>query len=289
VRTFRTQLLLTEKENQVEFQLPSTNLSVVLDEGSQAACVIPCERPGPPPQGKAHLLVLSINSTDREVVTNNALKAIGARERQGNDFQLDYCSQGGHLYDTLVGYRVTPDLINKKLFAIGEHLALRARAGATDDVVMIYYAGEHLTRDGRHFLKHGAGLTPISCDMLADLFSKTPGVQLLWLDVKRDLDDRGPALNDPLLVTNLVNLAVFRYTQDADQPLPQGTGPLLTRLGEAIPQVRDLQQLRQRLSAGFDPPPSGKLPWPSIQFKDRLFYDEHMGPELNQVRVGLAR
>lgn len=289
VRTFRTQLLLTEKDNHIEFQLPSTNLSMVLDEGSQAACAIPCAQPGPPPQGKAHLLVLSINSTDKEEVTKNALKAIGARNQRGNDFQLDYCSQGGHLYDTLVGHRVTPDLINKKLFAIGQHLALRARAGATDDVVMIYYAGEHLTRKGRHFLKHGAGLTPISCDMLADLFSKTPGVHLLWLDVKRDLDDRGVALNDPLLVTNLVHLAVFRYTQDAEQPLTQSPGPLLTKLGEAIPQVKNLAQLREHLAQDFNQPASEKFPWPSKQFKNRLLYDEHMVPELKQVRVGLLK
>jgi hypothetical protein len=56
-----------------------------------------------------------------------------------------------------------------------------------------------------------------------------------------------------------------------------------------MPQVGTLEQLRAQLARGFFRPPSGRLPWPSIRYKDRLVYDEYLPDVLKGLVIGSAK
>jgi hypothetical protein len=52
-----------------------------------------------------------------------------------------------------------------------------------------------------------------------------------------------------------------------------------------MPTACTLGQLRTQLAGGFRRTPSGRLPWPSIRYQDRLLYDEEVPDALIELAI----
>jgi hypothetical protein len=211
---------------------------------------------------------------------------------------VPFCNDGGRLYDPLVGAAVTREAVLSQLLQVGRYLQLRALSGATEDVVILYYRGQQVTQGGRHYLQTNVSrlaadprYSALPCTQLANLFRQTPGTLLVLLDVAQS-PTAGPALlaqardTDPLAGSDDPHLALFRYAWRDEAGRQEEDARLLGNLARAMPAVGTLEQLRAQLTHGFSRPASGRLPWPSIRYQDRLFYDDYLPDALKGLAIG---
>jgi hypothetical protein len=299
LRTFTAEVRLTRaKGNRISLRLPPTGTALSLDADSRCEGLVDCARPAKETRQLAHVLIVDPGGDDPTRVVERVLGALGATGLRDGRFDLPFCNEGGRLYGPLVGESVTREAVLSQLLQIGRFLQLRAQSGAAEDVVILYYRGQQLTQGGRQYLQTAVSrltsdprYSALPCAQLANLFRQTPGTLLVLLDVAQ-APTAGPALlaqardTDPLAGPDDPHLALFRYAWRDPAERQEDDARLLGSLAHAMPTVETLDQLRTQLANGFSRPASGRLPWPSIRYQDRLYYDDYVPEALKGLTIG---
>ena len=192
---------------------------------------------------------------------------------------------------------MTPEAVNYQLDMIQQALQGRARAGAVNDIVMVYYRGGVVTKDGAQFFHTSLSrrardprpTTLISCDRLARFFGDALGAQLVFLDVteapgglaKRD---RG---TDVVASRSEPHVAVMRYTWNGEPGKQPTDALILTDLRDAMTGARAFGDIRKKVAAKFYSESAAGQPWQS-KLSDKSWYDDRVPQEMGPLPLGAA-
>jgi WD40 repeat protein len=295
-RAFKVDILLSRENNTVEVLRPRGDPEFADAADSRRRCEVACEAPVPVRQQLFHLLAIDLDD-DIKKATDDALAAVGGRDLNRKAFAVPYCSDGGQLYGPLAGDDVTPEAVNYQLDLIQQALQGRARAGAVNDIVMVYYRGGVVTKDGAQFFHTSLSRrardprppTLLSCDRLARFFGEALGAQLVFLDVAESSDssakrDRG---TDLVASRSEPHVAVMRYTWNGEPGKQPTEALILTDLRDAMTGARAFGDIRKKVAARFYSEPADKQPWRSKR-SDKSWYDDRVPPEMGPLPLGAA-
>jgi WD40 repeat protein len=265
-RRFTASLILNRAAgNLVEVELPDSSQEI----NNRPSFAIDCKKPLT--EQRLHLLVVSLKEEDEKKLTERALAA----------FRTPAFAE---TKTYLLAGDVTPEAVFGRLSAIRRAVARRATAGATNDVVVVYYAGAETVGAAGHYFKSNRAdpdprLSGISCRGLADYFPELLGAHLFVLDVTRQ---SGPGAGRADLVAAWpedVRAGVFRSAWlKESEAVPPGAR-LLAAWGEAAPRARRLKDVDAGVDELFTRA-FGKSHTAS------LAYDRHVPVCLEEMRVG---
>jgi WD40 repeat protein len=190
-RAFRVEVLLNQKENIVDVVPPRADPQFLVEAASRKRCKVECTSPAEVQRQLLHLLVIDVYAKEADA-TKEALDAALGYNLKGTAFGVDYCKEGGLLYGPVAGDEVRRERVIHCLGEIRKALEDRAaKAGALNDIVMVYYRGGTVTKGREHYLRTSLNLQSpepleselISCDLLSRFFGDNPGANLMFLDV----------------------------------------------------------------------------------------------------------
>jgi WD40 repeat protein len=192
-RPFRAELRLNQVRNRVKLGF-AEELKV---EAAAPEVVVACDKPER--DRRLHLLVVGPRERKQEALREWVLKALGARNRAGYDFDTPAFHEAT-LYGPLP-WDVNPNEIFHALEDIKKAIrnrGMRGRDGPIHDVVLVYFVGEELIDGQGHFLvtdprrwaKDRSGWA-VDCEHLREILAEVQGAKLLLLDVCRGAG--GPA------------------------------------------------------------------------------------------------
>lgn len=259
-RDFKMDVLLTRENNIIDVVPPRADPRFAVEAGSRQQCEVGCDAPVKVGRQLLHLLVIDVDG-DRDKATKEALAAVLGDKLSRKDFQVPYCTDGGRLYGPLAGDEVIPEAVNGQLAIIQQTLQARAQAGALNDIVMVYYRGGIVKKDGAQFLhtslsrraREPRRSTLICCDHLARFIGDNLGAHLMFLDVtgapadvlaardgRTDLVDR---MREP-------HVAFFCYTYSGEHGKRPPDAQLSTFLAKAMTNSKrkDLKEVRDRVA-----------------------------------------
>jgi WD40 repeat protein len=293
-RTFRLELLLSQPENTIEVLPPPSDPPIAVAAGSRRRCEVPCTAPVKVRRQLLHLLVIDLDE-DATRAAQSALAAIQGRDLSGTSFAVPYCSDGGRLYGPLAGDDVTREAVNGQLDVMQRTLQMRAAEGAVNDLVMIYYRGGILSKDGVQFFHSSLSrraarpraTTLIPCDRLARFFGDSPGAQIVFLNVTAGRDGRD---GSPDVVANRTEpyVAILRYTWSGPPDRQPARALIVSSLQTAMANAKAFGEVRDTLAQEFDRQLGDKPPWPSKVFPETWF-DDWMPPGLRSLPLGTPR
>jgi hypothetical protein len=203
--TFTATVLLTrEKHNVIEIDLPE----VPKAGGQRNACVVRhCAKPI---QGRRlHLVVVGIGEKNGQALMDRALAAIGAKNKKVEGAKEQW--QAPPAFETVVPYEplvgdVWQDTVFETLRLVKRRIQDAAAEAGKDvllgEVVLLYYQGQEIITPKGHFLltdQSTSDTNPersgVSCEKIVELFSDTPGAQVVMLDMKHQpgVEARAPA------------------------------------------------------------------------------------------------
>jgi len=293
VRTFKTQVLLTrDKDNQILIRLPTPSLKK--DDSSYSECRVDCRKPATELHRMAHLLVVDVEDADEKAVRKRVLQAIDAEPVPGtrDRFTRAGFADGGQMYGPLYGSWATPQRVCKLLHDVSENLNRRARMGAVNDLVIIYYRGGETADAQDHLLKAGgAGGDPISFKELTARFSDNLGAQIVLLDVDRVPEQRfteAVGLDQVTRWSYDPHVSLMRYSW-WDQPKARDQGAyLLTDLEDALSKKSRLGEVREQIDGKFKLLDDGDR-WDSKKYGEKLIYDRYMSSGQQDLLIGARR
>jgi WD40 repeat protein len=295
-RDFKIVVFLTQTQNTIELLPPSSDPPFAVAAGSTGRCEVPCAAPEKVRRRLLHLLVIDLDQ-DTKAAAKSALAAIHGSDLNGSAFAVPYCTDGGQLYGPLAGGEVTREAVNGQLDLMQRTLQVRAADGALNDVVMIYYRGGMVTRDGAQFFHSSISrraaeprpTTLIPCERLARFFGDSPGAQVVFFDVTAARGEQASVPDgslDVLAGGNEPHVAIMRYTwTGAPDKQPPGAR-ILHKLGPAMADARTLEQVVDKLAEDFKL--ADKQPWPSKSYPQTLF-DDRVAPDLRSMLLGALR
>jgi hypothetical protein len=270
-RQFKAEILLNRaKGNYIEFDLPDNSL----EAGSRPRFEVDCLKPVQ--EQRLHLLVVgvSVKEKDKDQLVDRAREAL---ETHAFTEIIPY--------GPLTGY-VSQQQIFTQLLLIKKTVDATARAGAVNDVVMVYYQGGESLASGNHFLltsashsNRGLEWSAVSCDGLADLFAETMGAHLLLLDVTREGTPEAGVKDRIAQWPEEVRAGVFRAAWLRRVGQVPNDARLLNVWGETTPKVSRLQEVDRRLADRFSQ-------LTERYSKKSLLYDEHLPVSLAELPVG---
>jgi WD40 repeat protein len=295
-RDFRADILLYKKDNVVDVVPGRGDPPIALAAGSRARCEISCAAPIEVRRQLLHLLPIDVEG-DREKTIKDALAAVLGDGLNRQDFKVAYCTDGGRLYGPLAGDEAIPEAVYSQLAQIQQALRARARAGALNDIVMVYYRGGLIKKDGAEFLhtslswkaKEPRRSTLIPTDRLARFFGENLGAQLVFLDVT-GTPAGGPDLRTDLVASrNEPHVAVMRYTWSGDPAAQPADARLLTDLKTAMGTARELEQVRNAVKGGFVEQKGKRQPWPSKLHPEKSWFDDWVPAALEGLPLGAVK
>jgi hypothetical protein len=291
-RAFKTEVRLTRAEgNLVAVKLPD----LAENRGSRNHCLLDCAKPdlAAEPRRQAHLLVVDTGKDGDKVVVQRVLDSLKATPAGENRFAKEGFADGGRIYGPLVGTDVAPDRVYVQLLSIKRNLKLRAAAGATNDVVFIYFrGGEALDAQG-HFLRTADSerdpelrWSGLPCDYLTRYCAENLGAQLVMLDVTREVRTSGGATAQDKVLQwpDDPSVAVFRYAWSGK---PQDQTPdarLLSDWTHAMGHGKKLSEVASFIEKKFNK--TDRKPWLSKDYGARLAYSEQVPPGLEDAHLG---
>jgi len=167
---------------------------------------------------QAHLLIVDTGKDGEKPVTDRVLQALHAKAGTGPRFSLPGFADGGRLYGPLVGSDVAPERVYVQLLSIKRNLQLRAAAGATDDVVFLYFrSGEAIDAQGHFFRTSDSERDPelrwsgIPCDYLRRFCAENLGAQIVLFDVTRETPPTAATPDRVAQWSEDPSVAVLRY------------------------------------------------------------------------------
>jgi WD40 repeat protein len=237
-RTFELTLQFTQpKDNVVEIELPD----LAQEASNPMEFLVDCKQPNAKQFG--HLLVIGAGKTEKAQLIQRALHSIQGKITEGTEFKADAFS-GGRIYGPLTGSTVTPDRVLTQLLVIKSQIEKRAREGAANDIVLVYYEGnEAVTSDG-HFLRTNRSrydsdlkTSALTMDSLEAFCGEIMGAQVLLLDVARDNSIRAAASDadkdEVIKRPRNSHVSVFRSLSWLDHPDAPSDPLLLVKWEEA--------------------------------------------------------
>ena len=287
-RTFKAEVQLTRaKENYLTVKLPD----LAEDRGSRNHCLVDCAQPelAAAPRRQAHLLIVDTGNESEKAVVERVLQSLHGAQAGENRFSKDGFADGGRIYGPLVGAEVAPERVYKQLVSIKRNLKLRAAAGASHDVVFVYFRGSEALDVQGHFLRTAdperdpeLRWSGLPCENLTRYCADNLGSQLVLLDVTREARGGGQAQDKVLQWPDDPSVAVFRYAWNgAPQAEPQAAR-LVNDLTAAMSQARELRDVVRFLRGKFSENRELK-PVPSLQFKEQLTLSEQVPPGLEDI------
>jgi hypothetical protein len=292
-RTFKAEVQLTRaKDNFLTVKLPD----LAEDRGSRNHCLVDCAHPeaAAGPRRQAHLLILDTSREGEKSIVGRVLQSLQATEAGENRFSKEGFADGGRIYGPLVGAEVAPERVYKQLVSIKRNLKLRAAAGASHDVVFVYFhGGEALDAQG-HFLRTAdAERDPelrwsgLPCEDLRRYCADNLGAQLVLLDVTREARPGGGPPQDKVLQwPDDPSVAVFRYSWNGPAQAEPPNARLVHDLAGAMSRARELRDVVRFFKEKFKANEEKLQPWPSQQFKEQLTYSELVPPGLEDIVLG---
>jgi WD40 repeat protein len=257
-RDFELTLQFTQlRDNIVEIELPD----LAQEASNPVEFLVDCKQPNAKQFG--HLLVIGAGKTEEKELIERALHSIQGTITQGKEFKAEAFS-GGQIYGPLRGSTVTPGRVLAQLRTIKTQIDKRARTGAANDVVMVYYEGnEAVTVDG-HFLRTNRSrydsdlkTSALTLDSLEDFCGEFMGAQILLLDVARDNSIRAAASdadNDEVIKRpRHSHVSVFRSLSWLDHPDAPNDPLLLVKWEEATKARAKLEEVGNEVGEKIKP------------------------------------
>jgi hypothetical protein len=277
VQPWKVRLRLNQaKDNLVTVELPELEQ----DSSSRTEFQLDCLRPDL--RQRLHLLVVGIGARDAAGLQDRALEAVRGQRRGGERIATPAFPQG-RIYGPLIG-DVSRGAIMNQLVRI--RIAIRAgeTADAGNDVVLLYYRGaEAVESNGQFYLLTSEAAdnpdlksSAIGGTELAALFGRSPGAQVILLDVERRiLGERLPG--GPAIAARWpdgARIAALRCAWLRNEPAPSDAR-LLVVLQETLTSASRLQEIGSELSQRY------RLA--SEKYAGELAYDQYIPSSLRNL------
>ncbi|HEX5272088.1 MAG TPA: WD40 repeat domain-containing protein, partial [Gemmataceae bacterium] len=290
-------LLDREKGNDIDVLPPVADPPFVVTADSRARCTVDCKDRVKSLRRRLHLLAIDLDGT-RDQAIKGALAAVVGSDLKGDQFKVPYCDVGGRLYGPLTGADVTPSTVTAQLAAIKDRLRENAEGGAVHDVVMVYYRGDVVRIGGVQYFQTSMSRplpkprppTMVCCDELERFFGETQGAHLVFLDVT---EAPVAAAAQPGGGTDLVSarrephVAILRYTWSGGAgPQPPTAPHVLTDLGTAMAKSGRLEDVQDKVAAGFAKAGLDKQPLPSRLFPENSWLSYWLPAEMRALPFG---
>jgi hypothetical protein len=273
-RTFKVGISLNQFDNRVELGFPGLRLA---DGEDRPTCQVACSHPEQ--KQRLHLLVLAQGRLDQKGLADSVLEALQARDVTESRFTTP-AFQAGHLYQPR-----TPDREGVEEAVQRIRATIKEEAGTPfQNVVLIYFQGEEVFQDGRHFLLAKADRDKgpskledlkkrgIDCDHLRARLAEVQGAKLLLLDVLARPDIRQPLERGKVPA----RIGVFHYRWLGDAP-PPDQRRLLFALQHSLEGVGLLRDVKKEV-----------LAW-ALKLGDQAFIDLFNPPGYNDIRLSRGK
>jgi hypothetical protein len=266
--------------------LPDQIVAEVGGKRKTELLVLRCDQPI---QGqRLHLLPVALNEAERPGLQERALKAIGAK-RNGQGLFTAPGFEEVKVYGLNAATGVTLSALTEVLrYEIPQSIQLARRrptARPLNDVVLIYYQGsEYVDPSGEFHLLTGQSLDfgpnpdgrprfALPGSAVARAFARTPGAQVLVMDVSRTDARATPGRRHPRPAND--RFGVMRSAWKTDDPpqraaLPADAPSVLGAMQSATATAGTLRELESRLRRVF-----GRLVLPGF-----LGFESDLPPEL---------
>jgi WD40 repeat protein len=236
-RQFAVPVVLTDTENTIKIEVKENRTegdkTVGQDVLSRNTFKLECATPAT--QQRLHLLVVGVNVADGAALANRVLDTLGASERP-NGLQGEFKTaafEKSILYRVLIG-EVERGKVEAQLMEINKEIRrLHTQSKWLNDVILVYYQGEDVVKDGERWLKTSRNVQYPDVD--AETYAipcrslpREAGTPLLLLNVigGAETTAQGPGKDEPAI-------GMLRYAWN-DKREPQNAELLLTLFGKAI-------------------------------------------------------
>jgi WD40 repeat protein len=272
-RSFVVEIQLSQpKDNRVEIQLPD----LPQEQGKSHEFLVDCRQPVARKQ-RLHLLIVGNGEKDQDRLTHRVLSALQATSVSNDRRFKTPAFAEGYLHGVLVGEHIDSQRIWPCLEDIKTWLSLRVSGDAGNDVVIVYYQGTE------------ADWLRLSYDNLADYFARTPGAQVLLLEVTRDATAKttppGGAIPQATQSPADPHVGVLCYIWVNRGQDPGADARLVTDLQAALAKVRKLKEVVSTLDGKFTWD-AAKSIWVSRKYQQSLLYDRHFSDMLLDLLIG---
>jgi WD40 repeat protein len=268
-RTFMVPLLLNRKAgNHIEIQLPDLKL----EAGSDRIFTVDCADPDPQPQ-QLHLLIVGVGEAERKRLIDQVFGALKAELLPNSKERLRTPVFEGRFYSCLIG-QVSHDRVLHQLTRIQDELAARARQGARNDIVVIYYAGnETVTPEG--YVLRTSDTHAFTQGDLERYFAEVRGTPLFLLDVTRSTE---PGEIREARWPSDSRLGVLSYAWLGSRGDQRDDARLIPTLRKTLPRASTLYEIDSRLALEFQSF--------SPDYRKLLLYDPHVPAGARDQIVG---
>ncbi|HEY1859457.1 MAG TPA: hypothetical protein VGG61_03840 [Gemmataceae bacterium] len=264
IRDFAVPVALTDVENPIKIEVKENRAAgektVAQEVVSRSAFKLACA--APVAQQRLHLLIVGVNVTDGAALSKRVLDTLGATERPAGlqgEFKTE-AFQRSILYRVLIG-EVERGKVEAQLVEINKEIArIHEQSKWLNDVILVYYQGEDVVKNGERWLKTSRNLQypgdePEKYAIPCRSLPREAGTPLLLLNVVGAPEEsaQGPGSGgDP-------EVGLLRYAWN-DVREPQNAALLLqllekalrekSRLGDVASYLNDLigQQPRKLIS-----------------------------------------
>lgn len=262
-RTFQAPLSLTAptgKDNTIEVTLPGLKM----DSSARQQFTVACKAPE---AQRLHLLIVGVDEEDERGLASRVLGGLHADYKdvwETRRFKLPKFAEG-RLYTPLVGY-VRPGQVLTELRRIKDEIELLSRAGATSDVVMVYFAGKKAQQEKENYCLTSVSQqvpdlrrSALAFSSMESCLADTLGAQVMLLDVSRTGDTVGAGGGGNYLQQSRVGLVCYEW-ETTPPPSLQMPNALESALGKSATlgdMARELNQIaidlkRQSLLCTFN-------------------------------------
>jgi hypothetical protein len=258
-RGFKVPLVLNrEHGNHVEVQLPDLKM----EAGRDCAFTLDCLKPDVRPQ-QLHLLIVGLGEEEPKKQTGQVLQALqGAFVKEEEGQFATPAFPVGQLYASLSG-QVDHTQVLRQLNRVRSALLRRARDGALNDVVLVYYHGGESFSAGSHYLQTSDTLA-IGQDFLEKFFAEVPGAPILFLDVTRSGGERQRLVRWP----SDSRIGVLRSAWLGRGDDWKDDARLITALRETMPRASRFADVDSQVGL--------KLRQVAAEYPSLLLYDPHV-------------
>jgi WD40 repeat protein len=258
-RSFKVPVVLhREQGNHVEVQLPDLKM----EAGRDCAFSLDCLKPDVRPQ-QLHLLIVGLAEEEPKKLTGQVMQALQGTFIKEEEGQLATPAfRVGQLYASLSG-QVDHTQVLRQLNRIRTALLRRAREGALNDVVLVYYHGGENVSAGNPSLQTSDTLA-IGQDFLEKFFAEVPGAPILFLDVMRSGGERQRLVRWPS--DSRIGVLCSAWLGRGDDW--KDDARLITALRETMPRAGRLAEVDAQVGL--------KLRQVGAEYPTLLLYDPHI-------------